>query len=191
MELIINESNLEKYGLSLNDFLYLLLKDSNYTLEEINLLEKNKFIKNNHTTDLSKEIISEILNKSREEPASDTRIEKLTKTLMNIFPQGKKEGTPYYWKCNPKEVSNKLKRFFVYFGETYSDSQIISATKRYVQSFNGDYRYMRLLKYFIWKNDKVKTDSGVSIEQVSDLASYIENEGQEDERTFDIGVELV
>ena len=50
---------------------------------------------------------------------------------------------------------------------------------------------MRLLKYFIWKNDKVKTDSGVSIEQVSDLASYIENEGQEDERTFDIGVELV
>ena len=69
MELIINESNLEKYGLSLNDFLYLLLKDSNYTLEEINLLEKNKFIKNNHTTDLSKEIISEILNKSREEPA--------------------------------------------------------------------------------------------------------------------------
>ena len=31
MELIINESNLEKYGLSLNDFLYLLLKDSNYT----------------------------------------------------------------------------------------------------------------------------------------------------------------
>ena len=90
-----------------------------------------------------------------------------------------------------KEVSNKLKRFFVYFGETYSDSQIISATKRYVQSFNGDYRYMRLLKYFIWKNDKVKTDSGVSIEQVSDLASYIENEGQEDERTFDIGVELV
>ena len=110
---------------------------------------------------------------------------------MGIFPQGKKEGTPYYWKCNPKEVSNKLKRFFVYFGETYSDSQIISATKRYVQSFNGDYRYMRLLKYFIWKNDKVKTDSGVSIEQVSDLASYIENEGQEDERTFDIGVELV
>ena len=60
-----------------------------------------------------------------------------------------------------------------------------------MQSFNGDYRYMRLLKYFIWKNDKVKTDSGVSIEQVSDLASYIENEGQEDERTFDIGVELI
>ena len=53
MELIINESNLEKYGLSLNDFLYLLLKDSNYTLEEINLLEKNKFIKNKDLLDYS------------------------------------------------------------------------------------------------------------------------------------------
>lgn len=191
MKLIIDESNLEKYGLSLNDFLFLLLKDANYTSEEVSLLEKSKFIINGHTTELSKEIISEVLNENREEPASDTRIEKLTKTLMSIFPQGKKEGTAYYWKCNQKEVANKLKRFFIYFGETYSDSQIISATKRYVQSFNGDYRYMRLLKYFIWKNDKVKTDSGVSIEQVSDLASYIENEGQEDERTFDIGVELV
>ena len=40
---------------------------------------------------------------------------------------------------------------------------------------------MRILKYFIWKDEKKLNQNGeLYIEETSDLASYIENEGQED-----------
>ena len=40
---------------------------------------------------------------------------------------------------------------------------------------------MRALKYFIWKDEKkVGQDGKKYIEEVSDLASYIENANQED-----------
>ena len=49
------------------------------------------------------------------------------------------------------------------------------------KKFNGDYTYMRILKYFIWKDEKKLNQNGeLYIEETSDLASYIENEGQED-----------
>ena len=70
----------------------------------------------------------------------------------------------------------------MYFGDAYTDDQIIAAARKYVASFNGDYKYMRLLKYFIWKNDAKRTEEGLSVEQVSDLATFIENADQEDLR---------
>ena len=46
--------------------------------------------------------------------------------------------------------------------------------------FNGRYQYMRVLKYFIWKEEKKVDSEGVGhIEEVSDLAAFIENAGQE------------
>ena len=51
-------------------------------------------------------------------------------------------------------------------------SQIINATKKYIESFNGDYKYAQLLKYFISK--KVDGEKG------SRLFAYIENADQED-----------
>ena len=40
---------------------------------------------------------------------------------------------------------------------------------------------MRILKYFIWKDEKKVNEEGKNyIEEVSDLASWIENEGQSD-----------
>ena len=40
---------------------------------------------------------------------------------------------------------------------------------------------MRTLKYFIWKDEKKEGSDGKRyIEEVSDLASYIENAGQEE-----------
>jgi hypothetical protein len=45
---------------------------------------------------------------------------------------------------------------------------------------------MRILKYFIWK-DEVKTDSEGKryVDEVSDLANWIENAGQEDNLSSD------
>ena len=104
---------------------------------------------------------------------ADDEITPIAEKLMAIFPKGKKPGTPYYWKCNKREVMLKLKSFFKLYGRTYTEEEILDAARRYVDSFNGDYRFMRLLKYFIWKRDNTEGE-------VSELATFIDNDGQED-----------
>jgi hypothetical protein len=66
----------------------------------------------------------------------------------------------------------------------YPDEDIINATKKYVNSFNGNYQYMQLLKYFIWKN-KVTGGELIDgrvvgeVEKQSQLAAYIEDTEEE------------
>ena len=60
----------------------------------------------------------------------------------------------------------------------YSPMESIEeAASKYVESFNGDYKYMKLLKYFIFKD---KIGAARNVEEDSDLVTYIENNGQED-----------
>ncbi len=106
----------------------------------------------------------------------------LATTLKSIFPKGKKPGTNYYWADGAALISRRLKLFFKKYGTTYNEDQIIQAATTYVQGFNGDYQYMRLLKYFIFK-EKVGVDG--EIEGDSELISYVENAGQEDECSID------
>lgn len=186
MEIIINDKLLDNNCLTLEELLYLMLLDLDATPELERNLEEKGWLHKGHLTEASKQRLADVLNDTKNEPSSDLRINTLAERLMNVFPKGKKEGTAYYWRGNKKEIKDKLKKFFVYFGDTYSDAQILSAARKYVQSFNGDYRYMRLLKYFIWKNDLKRTEEGTSVEQISELASYIENEGQEDEREWNL-----
>lgn len=113
--------------------------------------------------------------------AFDARLENLAKKLMAIFPEGKKQGTSVYWRGNVKEIKLKLKKFFKKYNDTYTDEQITNATQAYVNSFNGNYSYMRVLKYFIWKEErKMDSEGNGFIEEVSDLATFIENAGQLD-----------
>lgn len=90
--------------------------------------------------------------------------------LRSIFPEGTKEGTNKYWRGNRGEIKKRLQSFPLYFG-TYSNEEILEATRRYVSSFMGDYTYMRLLPYFIWK---VESQDGEKI-RTSDLSSFLEN----------------
>ena len=62
----------------------------------------------------------------------------------------------------------------------YTDEQILQATQKYVDSFNGNYTFMRVLKYFIIKDVRKQGEEVNYVEQVSELASYLENAGQED-----------
>jgi len=95
----------------------------------------------------------------------------LANKLREIFPAGKKPGYAYTWRDSTDCIVDRLKKFTLRYGE-YSDEEIIDATKRYVNSFNGDYQYMQLLKYFIWKN-KV---TGGETERQSQLAAYLEDD---------------
>lgn len=84
--------------------------------------------------------------------------------------------TAFYFRCNKAELKNKLKKFFTIYGDV-SDEEVIDATKRYVASYAPKgYRGMRLAKYFIIKDDrKLMADENVHVEQISDLATFLEN----------------
>lgn len=186
----INDALLEKYSLTLEETLFLILCDLPVTQDMIESLQERGFLIEESLSSKGESLVADMLNDAKRFPSSDARIERLAERLMEVFPKGKKEGTPYYWKGNKKEIKDKLKKFFVYFGNSYTDDQIVQAARMYVASFNGDYRFMRLLKYFIWKNDIKRDAESTSVEQVSELASYIENSGQESSSFKDLDLTL-
>lgn len=125
------------------------------------------------------EYMVESLMASSSEVASEERCKQLAEKLREIFPAGKKPGYAYTWRDSVSCITDRLKKFFMKYGE-YSDEQVIEATKAYVASFNGNYTYMQLLKYFIWKN-KVTGEEVVrgrvvgEVERQSQLAAWLED----------------
>lgn len=151
------------------------------SLEERKIIVKSGLFGNYLVTQRWADTVSTILLDSDENKQSPDRIDNLAIRLMEIFPKCKKSGTCHYFRGNRKDVSLKLKKFFKLYGDKYTDEQILNAARQYVKSFNGDYSYMRILKYFIWKDEKkINADGKAYIEETSDLASCIENEGQEE-----------
>lgn len=117
--------------------------------------------------------------------AEDERFEALATKVQECFPKQKMmyaNGTasPFYFRCNKTEIKNKLKKFLTIYGEV-ADEDIIDATKRYVASYAPKgYRGMRLAKYFIMKDDrKLMADDEVHVEQLSDLATFLENKTED------------
>lgn len=108
-------------------------------------------------------------------PIYKDRFENLAYQLRELFPKGKKPGTAYMWRDSNAIIAKKLKALVKKYGDCFTDEQAIEATKKYIESFNGNYQYMQLLKYFISKS--VIKDG--QIEETSQLLSYIENENEE------------
>lgn len=129
-------------------------------------------------TNKGAEILDSIIMDSGKQQESDDRLSQLAAKLKEIFPKGKKDGTNYYWTEGVSLIARRLKLFFRKYGDTFTDEQIIQASERYVKGFNGNYQYMRLLKYFILKE---KIGAGGEVEGDSELISYIENSGQEED----------
>ena len=133
------------------------------------------------------DVLDEILaDSSGTVEKSDEELLELAKQMRELYPQGKMKDrygrmTPYYYRCNNSEVVKKLKKFFTIFGDI-SNEDILDATKRYVASFQGNYTGMRLIKYFILKDDVKPSEDGTGhVEQISDLATFLENKESEEE----------
>ena len=186
MTISINENICKENGLDISELLaILLIKSCNdlptllKSLEDRKIIVKDMF-RGYMITQRWDDVASSILLDSDKDRQSPERIENLAAKLMEIFPKQKKLGTCHYFRGNKKDIVLKLKKFFKIYGK-FSDEQILNAARSYVQSFNGNYSYMRILKYFIWKDEvKINSDGEKYVDEVSDLASWIENEGQED-----------
>lgn len=112
----------------------------------------------------------------REPNKKEDRFDLLAEKLRELYPQGKKGNTPYTWRDSKTAIARKLKTLVKRTGISFTDEQAIDATKRYVESFNGNYQYMKLLKYFIFKlESKVGEDGNVFQEETSELLNYIDN----------------
>lgn len=153
-------------------------------LEDKKVLVKDMF--NNYmVTQRWDDVAATVLLDSDSDKQPQERLEKLALDLAMIFPKEKKAGTCHYFRGNRKDNILRLKKFFKLYGH-YTDEQILDAAKRYVDSFNGNYTYMRILKYFIWKDEKkLDADGNAYIDETSDLANWIENRGQSNSSNSD------
>lgn len=178
----INKDVLEKNNLSMDEFLVLLLTYNKADIQEVkqSLVEKgladfsvfdDELVISSTTKDL---ITSISIDSDVKVLSKDKEFRELADKLKELFPKGKKAGTTYMWRDSTAVIARKLKTLVVKYDYQFTEEQAIKATKAYVESFNGDYTYMQLLKYFILKS---LPDGEIK----SDFMSYIENEGQEDE----------
>lgn len=186
MTITISEEICKKNDIRMEELLAILLVKTNTDIPKLfkNLEDRKVLVKDMFNgymvTQRWSELADTILLDSDKEAIPTDRIENLALKLMAEFPACKKQGTCHYYRGNKKDNTLRLKKFFKLYGNKYTDEQIVNAVKKYVSSFNGNYAYMRILKYFIWKDEKKVNDEGKGyIEEVSDLASWIENEGTE------------
>ena len=191
MNITISEEVCEKNSLKPEELLAILLVKTGTDIPKLfnSLLERQVLVKdmfgNYMVTQRWDDVASTIILDSDKDKQSPERIEKLAIKLAEIFPKEKKAGTCHYFRGNKKDNVLRLKKFFKLYG-SYTDEQILDAARRYVSSFNGNYSYMRVLKYFIWKDEvKIDGEGNRYVDEVSDLANWIENSGQADSLTSD------
>lgn len=190
MKITIDEKVCTKHKMTLSEVLFALAfrtSDKNDNIANMMgreiLTDKAGIIQvTQHWSDVLDEIISD---SSGTIEKTDEELLELAKQMREIYPQGKMKNrygqlTPYYYRCNNGEVVKKLKKFFSIYGDV-SNEDILDATRRYVASFQGNYTNMRLIKYFILKDDVKPSEDGNHVEQISDLATFLENKGEEDE----------
>lgn len=163
MNISVSEDVLKKYGLSLNEFLLLYLCSRETDINNVanSLVEKglaDKSLKEEFivvVSDNVKELIATILVDSAKVVLNkNSDFTELADKMRALFPEGRKPGTTYYWKDSTPLVARKLSTLVTKFNISFTEEEALNATRRYVESFNGDYKFMQLLKYFILKTDK-------------------------------------
>ena len=195
MKITIDEDACKKVKLSLPEVLMITLVKTGVNIETLlKQMKEKQILVEEHTllgtnllvTQRWSDLSDKALLSADKSVPDNKRLENLAKSLMEVFPAGKKEGTSQYWKGNLRDNTLRLAKFFKLYGDKYTDEQMIEAAKNYVSSHNGKYQYMRVLKYFIWKDTrKVNSEGEGYIEEVSDLAAFIENAKDEKNLKYD------
>ena len=177
-DIIISKSALEKENVTLGEYLYLLAL---YRGEEINI-KTIMSLQRKHMavlpmepgrpvpiTAFGKGVVESVILNSEfkgDEKNPEDRFEVLAEELRGMYPEGKKPGTNYLWRDSKAVITKRLKTLVKRYGVEFTNEEAIEATKKYIASFNGNYQYMQLLKYFIYR---------LIPDESSQLLSYIEN----------------
>lgn len=195
MKTVLNEKICLKHKLTLQELLVALAVRGGKVNEVVdNLISREVIVERNgeyYITQHWNDVVDEILcdSTSNGVDLSDERLLSLAKRVQECFPVMKMrnaygQDTPFYYRCNKTEIKNKLKKFLTVYGDV-PDDDIVNATKRYVATYaSKGYVGMRLAKYFIIKEDrKLHADEEMHVEEISDLATFLENKTDEEETT--------
>ena len=191
MKLTIDQTILDKNNLTIEEFLVLFLSAREVDIGVISqslvakgLADKDLFSSGKLViSDKVKDLISTIsIESDKNVIDKDSEFTELATELREIYPAGRKDGTTYMWRGTTAEVAKKIKTLVVKYGYTINREDVLKATKEYVNSFNGNYRYMQLLKYFILKSVR---DADGNVDIKSELMSLIENSDQIDAQRDD------
>lgn len=161
------EKDLLNYKVNQDDILYLCkegyillydekIKGQKYYLREKGKVTLSKIVKVDKEN-YNEEIVIE--NISEKDEIEDFKI------LVNNF-RFKFKNLRIGSMGNPTAVSNKLKRWMKNNPEI-TRKEILDAVNNYIESLNGDYRYLQRADYFIYKQNNKK-------EETSRLSLYIE-----------------
>lgn len=191
MRLTIDQIVLEKHDLTVSEFMVLYLSVNSVNIKSCmdslvakGLADKNLFSEDSIVvSDKVKDLVSTIaIDSDKSVIDKDAEFIELANELRELYPAGRKEGTTYMWRGTTAEIAKKLKTLVVKYKYSFTREQVIKATKDYISSFNGNYKKMRLLKYFILKSEK---DADDNVNVISELMTLIENEGQTDAQRDD------
>lgn len=190
MKIVIDLAECDKLGITFDEIFYLLSIYSKSPIEaktfrhidSLGLVDyqilRDGFPVSCGMTQKGIDVVeSVILNSEYTEKAEDSngkmrdRFDILADKLRELFPKGRKEGTNLQWRDSTAIISKRLKTIVKKYNITFTDEEAVDATKRYIESFNGDYRFMQVLMYFIFKNEIV---NGVR-EERSQFMSYLQN----------------
>lgn len=185
MNLTINEKLLEQYNLSVEEFLILYICSKNYNIKELldtviakgyadkDVFDEYKAVVSDNNKDLIANIIidsdKKVINKEKD-------FITLANKMRELYPSGKKPGTNYSWKDSSIVIAQKLKTLVAKFNCSFTEEEALEATKKYIDSFNGNYTYMQLLKYFILKTDRATGDIKSDFMSLIDNKEDIEND---------------
>ena len=208
MKIVFDTEACKKNNKDIDVILYLasLLAGSKITNETFEKARRQNFLKFNspysntnrfpndiELSETGEYLVESVLADSNLDDNSEERFINLANKLRELFPAGKKPGYAYTWRDSTSCIVDRLKKFVMKYGN-HPDEEIIAATKKYVNSFNGNYQYMQLLKYFIWKN-KVTGGELIDgrmvgeVEKQSQLAAYLEDT-EEDTKNASWDIEL-
>lgn len=192
MKTVIDKEIIESYGLSLDEFMLILLVGNKINLTEAEkTLRQKKLVRKDSDpqyhlslTKTACTLYEDIVMESSKTLDDPVKYQKLAEKLIDIYPKGWKDQT-YQWVEGPILIARRLQMFELKYGK-YKDEDIIDATQKYVNIMAGRPE-MRLLKYFIFKE---KTNSLGENEGSSELYSMLVNKPDTLLQAEDWGVEL-
>lgn len=184
MIITLDSNKIFKQGLSLEEALFMYFIKCGKSIREVHdsLVEKGFIDSNNN-------IISngeKTLYKAIPELNNSINYIQLAKKLQELYPAGKKDGTPYMWRDSTVMIAKKLETLVKKYACVFTEEDAVEVTRKYIESFNGNYTYMKLLKYFLLKTEH----SHEGTEVVSEFMSLLENKDQDTSSNQEWTVEL-
>lgn len=186
MKLVLDKDKCEELGISIEEALSLSSYYNNTPISETTLHMlgmkgyliydgfENGFPTNASITQEGIDILeslflnSEITESVKVEDTEIDRFMILADKLRELYPKGKKPGTNLQWRDSTVMICKRLKALIKKYEVEFTDEDAVEATKRYIDSFNGNYQFMQTLKYFLWKDDNIKGET-------SQFLSYLQN----------------